>query len=134
MLTLTVLKSPFARLSPVAIATSLIYSGLNAIPLVGTAMYIILQGRRAGPAAHARYFQLKRWNSTQRNEFIEENRGPYTSFGIVANLLELVPIAGIFFTFTNTVGASLWAADLETASGTTAPALESSAESSKKSR
>jgi len=49
------------------------------------------------------------------------------SFGIVACLLELIPIAGIFFSFTNTVGASLWAADLEQ-SGTTAPVLRNQAE------
>ena len=35
------------------------------------------------------------------------------SFGIAAVLLELVPIASIFFAFTNTVGAALWAADIE---------------------
>lgn len=35
------------------------------------------------------------------------------SFGIPAVLLELVPIAGILFSFTNTVGAALWAADME---------------------
>lgn len=35
------------------------------------------------------------------------------SFGVAAVLLELVPIASIFFAFTNTVGAALWAADLE---------------------
>ncbi len=28
-------------------------------------------------------------------------------------LLELIPVASIFFSFTNTVGAALWAADLE---------------------
>ena len=28
-------------------------------------------------------------------------------------LLELVPVASIFFAFTNTVGAALWAADME---------------------
>jgi hypothetical protein len=28
-------------------------------------------------------------------------------------LLELVPVASIFFSFTNTVGAALWAADIE---------------------
>lgn len=35
------------------------------------------------------------------------------SFGIAANLLELIPVVGIFFAFTNQVGAALWAADLE---------------------
>ena len=35
------------------------------------------------------------------------------SFGVAAVLLELVPVASILFAFTNTVGAALWAADLE---------------------
>ena len=35
------------------------------------------------------------------------------SFGVAAVLLELIPIASILFAFTNTVGAALWAADLE---------------------
>lgn len=34
-------------------------------------------------------------------------------FGVAAVLLELIPVASIFFAFTNTVGAALWAADLE---------------------
>ena len=32
---------------------------------------------------------------------------------MAAVLLELIPVAGIFFSFTNTVGAALWAADIE---------------------
>jgi len=48
------------------------------------------------------------------------------SFGIPATLLEIVPIAGIFFAFTNTCGAALWAADLES-TGTTAPGLKEQA-------
>ena len=35
------------------------------------------------------------------------------SFGVTAVLLELVPVASILFAFTNTVGAALWAADME---------------------
>lgn len=37
----------------------------------------------------------------------------YCSFGVAATLLEMVPIASILFAFTNTVGAALWAADME---------------------
>lgn len=37
----------------------------------------------------------------------------YNSFGIAAILLELVPVGSILFAFTNTVGAALWAADME---------------------
>lgn len=58
------------------------------------------------------------------------------SFGIPAVLLEMVPIAGILFSFTNTVGAALWAADMETrdASGqkTTAPGLRNQAAEARK--
>lgn len=52
------------------------------------------------------------------------------SFGVAAVLLELVPLASILFAFTNTVGAALWAADMEkgnvTAEGT-APKLREQA-------
>jgi hypothetical protein len=37
------------------------------------------------------------------------------SFGVVATVLEMVPVASILFSFTNTVGAALWAADMEKA-------------------
>jgi hypothetical protein len=58
------------------------------------------------------------------------------SFGIPAVLLELVPIAGIFFSFTNTVGAALWAADMEqhqqSGGSSTAPNLRNQAERARK--
>ncbi|KAL9054922.1 MAG: hypothetical protein Q9162_003863 [Coniocarpon cinnabarinum] len=82
------IKKPFARFTPTAIVRYLMYLPLNLIPVVGTLLFIIAQGRRNGPSAHA-------------------------SFGVIANLLELIPIAGIFFAFTNQVAAALWAADIE---------------------
>lgn len=48
------------------------------------------------------------------------------SFGVPATLLELVPFAGILFAFTNTVGAALWAADMESGRQT-APKLNEQA-------
>ncbi len=51
---------------------------------------------------------------------------PVGSFGVAAVLFELIPVAGIFFAFTNTVGAALWAADMEQ-SETTAPGLREQA-------
>ena len=38
----------------------------------------------------------------------------------------MIPVAGLFFAFTNTVGAALWAADLEKQSST-APQLQEQA-------
>jgi len=48
------------------------------------------------------------------------------SFGVPAVLLEMIPVAGLFFAFTNTVGAALWAVELEQR-GTTAPRLQEQA-------
>lgn len=107
---------------------------------------MVLQARKFGPSAHARYFQLKGMSGPQKERHVEEKKAAYTSFGIPAVLLEMVsrnehlkhyaetdhnfvqvPVAGIFFAFTNTCGAALWAADLES-TGTTAPGLRDQAE------
>lgn len=73
------IKKPFAKFSPNSIIRYLLFLPLNFIPIVGTAIFIILQGKRAGPTAHQRYFQLKQWNNRQREAHIEQNRGGYTS-------------------------------------------------------
>lgn len=39
----------------------------------------------------------------------------YDRLGMASFLLEMVPFASMVFSFTNTVGAALWAADLEKA-------------------
>ncbi|KAI9808798.1 MAG: hypothetical protein M1825_003951 [Sarcosagium campestre] len=106
-------KKPFAKFTPKAIIRYVMYLPLNFIPVVGTVIFLILQGRRSGPAAHARYFQLKAFNQSQKTEYVHDRKAAYTSFGLVANALELIPVASIFFAFTNTVGAALWAADIE---------------------
>ena len=66
----------------------------------------------------------------------------HRSFGIPATLLEIVPVAGILFSFTNTVGAALWAADMEegrnagssssTSGSATAPNLRNQADQVRK--
>ena len=140
-------KKPFAKFTPKALIRYVMYLPLNFIPVVGTVIFVILQGKNAGPAAHSRYYQLKEWNTSQRKKHIEEYRGAYTrsvlrcllttllisrynSFGVTVVLLELIPVASIFFAFTNTVGAALWAADMETGNVTsegTAPRLREQA-------
>jgi hypothetical protein len=106
-------KSPFERFTPKALVRYVMYLPLNFIPVVGTVIFVLLQGRTRGQAVHTRYFQLKKWNNSERQAWLKENTAPYTAFGTVATLLELVPVASIFFAFTNTVGAALWAADIE---------------------
>ena len=121
-----ILTKPFARFTPKAMIRYFMYLPLNLIPVVGTVLFIAMQGKRTGPFLHSRYFELKGMGRRQREQFIEERRGAYTSFGVVATLLEMVPVAGLFFAFTNSVGAALWASDIEVQS-TTAPGLREQA-------
>ncbi|KAG9241008.1 hypothetical protein BJ878DRAFT_545671 [Calycina marina] len=107
------LKSPFEKYSPSALIRYVMYLPLNFIPVVGTVIFVLVQGRTRGNSVHTRYFQLKKWSKSEKEAWLKENTGPYTSFGTVATLLELVPFASILFSFTNTVGAALWAADIE---------------------
>lgn len=120
-------KKPFARFAPSAIIKYFLYLPLNFIPVVGTAVFILAQGRSRGPSAHERYFQLKGMSKSQKEQWVSEKQGAYTSFGLVAALLEMVPVAGVLFAFTNAVGAALWAADLERQQGT-APGLKEQAQ------
>lgn len=71
-------KQPFAKFTPKALIRYVMYLPLNFIPVVGTVIFVILQGKRAGPAAHTRYYQLKGWDSNQRQKHIEEYRAAYT--------------------------------------------------------
>lgn len=73
-------KKPFARFTPSAIVRYLMYLPLNFIPVVGTAIFITLQGKRFGPNAHARFFQLKGLNKTQQEQWVEQRRGAYTRY------------------------------------------------------
>lgn len=71
-------KRPFAKFTPKALIRYLLLLPLNAVPVVGTVMFVVAQGRRAGPAAHDRYFQLKGWKGEQRRKHVEEFKGAYT--------------------------------------------------------
>ncbi|KAJ0382821.1 hypothetical protein COL922a_011767 [Colletotrichum nupharicola] len=99
-----ILKNPFERFSPKALIRYLVYLPLNFIPIVGTGIFILLQ---AGATVSM------------------------DAFGLVATALEMIPFVSIFFTFTNTVGAALWAADIEakntSMTGGTAPTLRETA-------
>lgn len=58
---------------------------------------------------HGRYFELKGYDSKEVSNYVSDRRGQYLGFGIVAGALESVPFISRFFTFSNTVGAALWA-------------------------
>ncbi|UKZ67783.1 uncharacterized protein TrAtP1_008941 [Trichoderma atroviride] len=106
-------KKRFEKLSLTEMIRYVMYLPLNLIPLVGTAAFIFLHGKHRGNIVHSRYFQLKNWSDLQRKQWIDTHSGAYASFGVVATLLEMIPVVSVFFSYTNTVGAALWAADIE---------------------
>lgn len=108
-----VFKKRFEKLSLTAMIRYVMYLPLNFIPVVGTAAFIFLHGKHRGNIVHSRYFQLKNWSDSQRAQWINTHSGAYASFGVVATLLEMIPVVSVFFSYTNTVGAALWAADIE---------------------
>ncbi|KAL1959842.1 hypothetical protein VTO42DRAFT_987 [Malbranchea cinnamomea] len=111
-----VASRPLSELSIASLLRPLVYWPLNLIPVVGSLMYIVGQGKKVGPMCHSRYFQLKGWNSRQRDEWVTRHRAAYMSFGAAAFVLEMVPFASLAFAYTNTVGAALWASSLEESS------------------
>ncbi|KAH9986766.1 hypothetical protein F4779DRAFT_611737 [Xylariaceae sp. FL0662B] len=108
-----ILKNPFSKFTPKALIRYIVYLPLNFIPVVGTLLFIIIQGRTRGNSVHDRYFQLKGWSPSQQQDWLAHHTGPYAAFGTIATLLEMIPVLSMFFSFTNTVAAALWAADIE---------------------
>lgn len=125
---------PLNRFSKEGLIRYAISLPLNALPVVGTVLFLLYNGTypyffppklvinskwltvlgiKAGPGFHARYFQLKGLDKDARESFVERRRGAYTAFGTAALALNLVPLAGLVFGITSTVGAALWASELE---------------------
>lgn len=107
------LTSPLAKFSPEALVKYLITIPLNAIPAIGTILFVTLNGRRAGPRFLARYFQLKGYSGQVEAQEVQKRTGALTAFGVVTVLLGLVPVVGQTFELTNVVGAALMASDME---------------------
>ncbi|EED20171.1 conserved hypothetical protein [Talaromyces stipitatus ATCC 10500] len=101
---------------------SLLYLPLNFIPVVGTIAFLTLKGKRMGHNALDRYFELKGYSAKEREEWLKDHEGEYIGFGVASSVLEMVPFASFIFACTNTVGAALWASNIESKSGT-APGL-----------
>ena len=73
-------SKPFEKFTPTALIRYFMYLPLNFIPVVGTAIFVLLQGKKFGPSAHARYFQLKNMSKDQREKHVEERQGAYTRY------------------------------------------------------
>ncbi|KAK3847373.1 MAG: hypothetical protein J3R72DRAFT_431246 [Linnemannia gamsii] len=86
---------------------------LNFVPVAGPIAFCYLNGKVRSRYVHRQYFDMKEMTQKERDDWIQTRKSQYTTFGVIAQGLELIPFIGILFGFTNTIGAALWAADLE---------------------
>ncbi|KAF9168272.1 hypothetical protein DFQ27_008597 [Actinomortierella ambigua] len=86
---------------------------LNFVPVLGPLTFCYINGSARGPYVHKRYFDMKEMTLQEREEWLAKHKSEYTTFGVMAQGLELLPFVGFIFGFTNTIGAALWAADME---------------------
>ncbi|KAJ7790587.1 hypothetical protein B0H14DRAFT_3891119 [Mycena olivaceomarginata] len=80
---------------------------LTFIPLFGGPLYCLVLGRRAGPFQHYRYFKLLGLTRTQQQAFVRKRQWKYTWFGMVALLLQLVPVFSMLFLLTTRRGGGV---------------------------
>ena len=74
----------------------------------------LLSGDKATVPFMSHYLRMRGVKSFAEQQAVADtHRLAYTQFGVVAAMLTSVPIASWAFVFSNTVGAALWAADLE---------------------
>ncbi|KAG0312162.1 hypothetical protein BGZ97_011426 [Linnemannia gamsii] len=95
------------------IALWLVTLPLNFVPVIGSVVFCYINAKAIVPDIHRRYFDMKRMTDDERKDWIKKRQADYTGFAFVSQALELVPFLGVLFGFTNTIGAALWAVDLE---------------------
>ncbi|CAH0521790.1 unnamed protein product [Peronospora belbahrii] len=86
---------------------------LHLLPILGSILYASLNGTIVAWEYHLLYFELKNFSYGQQRDFVDKYKVQYSSFGMQALLLEMIPGLGLLFVFTNAVGAALFAAQLE---------------------
>ena len=107
------IRTEYSPFSFRQIAELVLFLPLNLIPVVGTPMFLIMTGYRAGPFQHWRYFKLLGFDKKERKAFIKERQLRYTWFGTVALVLQLVPVLSMFFLLTTAAGSALWVVKME---------------------
>ncbi|KAJ1557720.1 hypothetical protein HK096_005716 [Nowakowskiella sp. JEL0078] len=83
------------------------------IPVLGWYIFFMFNGYFTAWGCHLHYYDMRLLTFGESAKYRRANWGSYLSFGMAAGGLQMIPIAGIFFMFTNAVAAALWAADLE---------------------
>ena len=77
------LVRPLQALSRDGVVGYLLTLPLNIVPVLGTISFVCINGYRAGPGWHARYFQLKGFDNAQRKAFVDKHRPEYTAYVVL---------------------------------------------------
>ncbi|KAF9577740.1 hypothetical protein BGW38_006855, partial [Lunasporangiospora selenospora] len=77
---------------------------LNLLPVAGQIVFCYINGKARVPDVHRTFFDMKGMTAQERNEWIKAREAQYIAFGFVAQALEMAPLFGIVFGFTNTIG------------------------------
>ena len=81
---------------------------------IGPILYAYLNGFGSAATLMDHYLLQKAVSKPAEREAVyQANRTQFRMFGAVVFALNLLPTANWLFLFTNTVGAALWAADME---------------------
>ncbi|CAH0489711.1 unnamed protein product [Peronospora farinosa] len=86
---------------------------LNLLPIIGSILYAWLNGTIVAWESHLLYFEFKNFSYGQQRAFVNNHKVQYSSFGMQALLMEMIPGVGLLSVFTNAVGAALFAAQLK---------------------
>lgn len=86
---------------------------LNALPILGSVMFMCLNGMTFAWGLHASYFSMKGLSFHQQLAFVRSNWKEYMAFGTSAIGLSMIPLLNLLLVWTNIVGAALWVVDLE---------------------
>ncbi|KAI9982122.1 hypothetical protein PInf_008013 [Phytophthora infestans] len=110
--------SAFFRLDAIFHVILLIVSlPLHLIPVIGSIVYAWLHSTFMAWESHLYYFDLKGLGFKQQQRWIGQRKFQYTSFGFQMLLLQMIPLVGPLFIFSNTCGAALLAIKMEREGG-----------------
>jgi uncharacterized protein involved in cysteine biosynthesis len=86
---------------------------LNGIPVLGTVLFLALNGWRMCWELHEPWFEMKEVGWGDQLEHMAVNAKQYLITGFVMMLLALLPGLGLILLFSNAVGLALLACDME---------------------
>jgi hypothetical protein len=80
---------------------------LSFIPFLGLVVSAAIRSLSMGRQLHTLLFAQKKMSALQIELWVTERQFQYRSFGLVAALLESIPIIGMVFSISNRVGAAM---------------------------